>query len=289
MDLINIQSAPATLTRLIAPASASPGTSENAGWLELFGPRKIEWNRLNLPLADRPTALQGLHILHITDLHLRRRWPLAYDAMLRRIQADPPDLLLFTGDWVNNKRNHRPAMPLVRRMLAGFRAKIGCFAIHGNHDNYAIGEELDDRGVTFLDGRRRLIDTAGGPIELIGFPGKDRIELTDEFVESLPPRDSSVPRIVLSHFPDHLRRTGGLDADLFLSGHTHGGQVCLPGGKALISHDSLPLRFAKGAHRVGNTWLVVGRGLGFTGLPIRMNCPPEVIEIVFNGQLTVDS
>jgi hypothetical protein len=265
---------------LIVSTGAPPGTSHDRSWLELFPPRAIEWNRLELPLENLPAALSGLRILHLSDLHFRRRWPIVYDALLDRIAADPPDLLLFTGDWVNNKRNHRPAMPLVRRMIAGFKARIGCFAIHGNHDNYAIGQELADSHVTFLDGRRRLIDTPRGPIELIGFPGKDRIELTAEFMASLPPRAADVPRIVLSHFPDHLKRSGGLQADLFLAGHTHGGQICLPDGKPLIWHDALPRPLAKGAHRIGKTWLVVSRGLGFTGVAIRANCPPEVVEIV---------
>ncbi|HZK82747.1 MAG TPA: hypothetical protein VFC46_16805, partial [Humisphaera sp.] len=144
---------------------------------------------------------------------------------------------------------------------------------------YAIGEELAGSHVTFLDGRRQVIETPGGSVELIGLPGKDRIELTQEILESFPNRDAQSPRIVLSHFPDHLKRTGGLKADLFLAGHTHGGQICLPGGKPLMSHDSLPRYLCTGAHRVGDTWLVVNRGLGFTGLPIRANCPPEVIEI----------
>jgi predicted MPP superfamily phosphohydrolase len=275
MDLIDVKRVPMILERLIAPAGTQPDSLQDRSWLELFGPRTIEWNRLVLPVA----TLAGLRILHLTDFHLRRRWPLAYDALLERIASDPPDLLLFTGDWVDNKRNHRPAMPLVRRMVAGFAARIGCFAIHGNHDNYAIGRELAGSGVRFLDGQRQVIDTPGGSIELIGLPGKDRIELTREFIESLPIRDARVPRIVLSHFPDHLNRTGGLKADLFLAGHTHGGQICFPGGTPLLSHDSLPRHLCTGAHRIGDTWLVVNRGLGFTGLPIRANCPPEVIEI----------
>jgi predicted MPP superfamily phosphohydrolase len=156
---------------------------------------------------------------------------------------------------------------------------VGCFAIHGNHDSYQIGAELRDSQVKFLDGRRHVVDLPGGQVELIGLPGRRRIELLPEFVDSLPRPQADVPRIILSHFPDHLIRTAVLQPDLFLAGHTHGGQICFPGGGPLIWHDKLPRRLSRGAHRVGDTWLVVSRGLGATGLPIRVFCTPEVVEI----------
>jgi predicted MPP superfamily phosphohydrolase len=100
-----------------------------------------------------------------------------------------------------------------------------------------------------------------------------------DFVNSIPARRSGALRIVLSHFPDQLLRTRSLAPDLFLAGHTHGGQICLPGGWPILRHDSLPRRLCKGIHQVEKTWLVVGRGLGTTNLHIRLFCPPEVLEI----------
>jgi predicted MPP superfamily phosphohydrolase len=67
--------------------------------------------------------------------------------------------------------------------------------------------------------------------------------------------------------------------DLFLCGHTHGGQVCLPGGRALLTHDKLPKHICKGIFRAGNTWMAISRGFGFAGMPARVFCPSEVIEI----------
>jgi predicted MPP superfamily phosphohydrolase len=170
-------------------------------------------------------------------------------------------------------------MPLVRRLVAGFKARFGCFAIHGNHDNYTIGRQLGDSQIIFLDGKRQLLNLPGGQIELIGLPGRNRLELRQRFIAAIPPANPQIPRIVLSHYPDHLRRTGGLGADLFLAGHTHGGQICLPGGTPLLWHDSLPRHLSTGANRVGKTWLVVSRGLGYTGIPLRSFCPAEVVEI----------
>jgi uncharacterized protein len=76
-----------------------------------------------------------------------------------------------------------------------------------------------------------------------------------------------------------------LSPDLILSGHTHGGQVCLPGGYPLITHDALPRAYASGVHRIGQSWLVVSRGMGFAQFCLRLFCPAETLEI----RLTTDS
>jgi hypothetical protein len=278
MDFIATEPAAASLDQVLAPAEPHLSFGKN-GAIQFFPPQIVEWNRLRLPFDHWPAALDGLRILHLSDFHLRRYWPPVLDAVLRQINDNPPDLLLITGDFVDNKRNHRPAMPQVRRLIAGLKSRLGCFAIHGNHDSYKIGQELGGANVTFLDGRRITLQTPRGPIEIIGLPGRHRIELTGRFLTALPPRQPALPRIVLSHFPDHLKCTGGLNADLFLAGHTHGGQICLPGGKPIIWHDALPRKLSRGAHKVENTWLLVSRGLGFTGLPLRTFSTPEVVEI----------
>lgn len=260
------------------------GLAARRPWLQFFPPRWIEWGNLRLPIPSLPAELEGLRILHISDLHLKTRWPAAYDGMLARIKKNPPDLLLFTGDFVEDKNDHRPAMPLVRRMVDGWAADAGCFAIHGNHDSYAIGAELRSTGVRFIDGGREVVHTPrGGRVELIGLPGRRRRELSKNFLRRMPEKEPGVPRIVLSHFPDHLRRADSLEAELFLAGHTHGGQVCFPTGRPILTHDTLPPPLATGTHRVGRTWLVVSRGLGSTGLPIRAFCAPEVVEITLSG------
>jgi hypothetical protein len=280
MDLFNTEPVAALLDHtLAAPAHGLASVLSRLPWLDLFPPRRIEWNRLDLPLDRLPGGLAGLRVLHLSDFHFRRRWPRAMDLVLGRMKEDPPDLVLITGDFVENKRNYRPAMPQVRRLVEGLTARFGCFAIHGNHDSYRVGMELADTPVTFLDGWRHVLEMPGGNVELIGLPGKRRAHLSPQWLRSLPPPQVGIPRIVLSHFPDHLTRTANLHADLFLAGHTHGGQICLPPGHALMWHDGLPRKLCKGAHRVGKTWLVVSRGLGWTGLPVRAWCAAEVVEI----------
>lgn len=246
-------------------------------------PWQVEWNRRDLPVGDLPRALEGFRVIHLTDLHLRRFWSEAYDRLIRRVNDAAADLILITGDFVNSKRNHVPEVPFARRFVSQLQARFGCFGILGNHDRYGLEPRMNGSGVMLLDGRRQVIEVNGAPLELIGLPGVDRRDVTGEVLERFPPREPGMPRLVLAHFPDLIRKARVLQPDIFFAGHTHGGQICLPGGIPIIRHDSLPPRLVRGIHRVDRTWLVVSRGLGFTGLPLRLFCPAEVIEITLVG------
>jgi predicted MPP superfamily phosphohydrolase len=271
------------------PASTAPRLDRAARgpWLQWrLRPSLFEWNVAHLPIPSLNPSLEGLRIIQISDLHLRQRWHRIYDQLMDRLGREPPDLLLVTGDFVDNKRDHRPALPVLYRMLDAFRARLGCYAILGNHDRYGMARRLRGTHVKVLEEPHCpvLVHHCGATIELIGLPGVHRRDLTQEVLHSLPKRDASPPpadlRIVLSHFPDHLRRTQEiLRPDLFLAGHTHGGQCCLPGRIPILRHDSLPRRLCSGVHRVGDTWLVVCRGIGTTTIPLRVFCPPEVVEL----------
>ncbi len=223
--------------------------------------------------------MRNLRILHLSDLHIRKRWLPAYEQLLERIASKPPDLLLFTGDFVESKRNNSPALPALRRLIEGFSTRLGCFAITGNHDGRSMAKSLEGLPIRLIQHQREMIPIAGTFIELIGLVGFRRHELDENWIRSLPPKQPGVPRIILGHYPDQIRRVRHLEPDLYLSGHTHGGQICLPGRIPLLGHDTLPRRFRSGIHRFENTWLVVSRGFGFSGPPIRLFCPSEVIDI----------
>jgi len=264
----------------VHPSPAYEKTKPGA-WFQLRVPYGWEWNCATLAVPNLPRALEGLRIVHLSDFHLRRFWKKPYDEVLERLAKNVPELLLYTGDFIEEKHDYRPALPMALRLVAGFRARLGCFGILGNHDKYWMDRHLKGTNITLLDGRRREIEVGGGAsIELIGLPGVDRRDLTEDFIQSIPRRHDRTLRIVLSHFPDHIRRTQfPLQPDLFLAGHTHGGQVCLPGGYPIIRHDTLPRRLCSGIHWVDRTWLVVNRGFGFSGLMVRLFCPPEALEL----------
>ncbi len=137
-------------------------------------------------------------------------------------------------------------------------------------------------GVQVIIHHRILVPARGETIELIGFPGPHRWDLDEAFLRNIPPKKTGIPRIIISHYPDLIRaaRAAGLAPDLFFAGHTHGGQICLPGEIQILGHDSLPRRFRKGVHDYHGACLVVTRGVGFSTLPIRLFCPAEVVEVI---------
>jgi predicted MPP superfamily phosphohydrolase len=248
-------------------------------WLQLRTQKGWEWNRLILPIRNLPSGLDGFRLVHLSDFHFRKKWSEPCDELLETIRQARADLVLITGDFVEDKKDHRPALPCVRRLIEGLESRLGTYAIVGNHDGPLLTGRIRDQKITILDQERLELETGNGVIELIGLPGIEREELDLDYVRNLPPRSDGAPRVVLSHYPDTIRRVPSIDADLFLAGHTHGGQICLPDGSAILSHDSLPRKYAKGVHRWGDAWFIINKGFGFSGLNLRLFCPAEAIEI----------
>ncbi len=247
--------------------------------LQVITAKGFVWTTARLPIADLPDELQGFRILHLSDFHARSYWDPAYDELIARVAADPPDLILFTGDFVDDKHDHRSALPVVRRLVNSFKSRLGMVAGLGNHDGYLLAPALASLNLTLVDHRRLLLHSGSATLEVIGIAGVEREDFDPIFLRSLGPKPGDSVRILMSHHPDLIRRVGFMKPDLFLAGHTHGGQVCLPGGIPIIRHDSLPANMVGGIHRFHGTWLVVNRGFGFSSLPLRLFCPAEVIEI----------
>ena len=272
--------APARPQMPVERAPAIAPESSRGPWLQFSVPHGCEWNRYCLAIPALPDALEGFRVVQITDLHFKKFWSPVYDQLIERINREAADLILITGDFVNNKRNHRPAMPFVKRFVSQLQARHGRFGIMGNHDHYRVADDLGEPDVKLLDGSHHTLQIDGGAeLELVGLPGVYRRDLTDDVLAGYPAKRAGVPRLMLAHFPDQVRKVTSLKPDIYFAGHTHGGQICLPGGIPLITHDKLAGRLSKGVHRVANTWLVVSRGIGFTGVPFRLFCPAEIIEI----------
>jgi len=246
-------------------------------------PVPLEWNRYTLRLPGRSDGDQPLRIIHLTDLHAGPEWLEGYDAILAAVRESKPDLILFTGDFVDKRAHFPDAAVTARRFFNQLSAGLGVWAVLGNHDPVELGDMLGDWGVQHLRQRHVVIDAGARKIELIGLPGNSREDLSYEFLESLSPqspRHADHVRIVLAHFPDLIDAAAELKPDIFLAGHTHGGQICLPGRIPILRHAMLARKLCSGVHRHRDAWLVVNRGIGFTGVSLRLFCPSEVIELL---------
>jgi hypothetical protein len=260
------------LARKVAPVTPGP-------WFQYRDPVGFEWNTFEVYLTDLPPALDGFRLVQISDLHCRPGWQTAYDDLIDRLSADEPDLILITGDIVDDADYPYKCLPTARRLLSQLRARQGVLGVRGNHDENVDAGDFNSTPLRLVEGQRLLLPHRGAAIELIAIPGPLRSDYPAGFEDSFPPNATGVPRIVMSHYPDHFRKMRATAPDIFLCGHTHGGQICLPGTLPLLRHDSLPMRYFLGVHRLDKTCFFVNRGFGFSTQQVRIFCPSEVIEV----------
>jgi uncharacterized protein len=244
---------------------------------------------VDLPVKHLPADLRGMKILHVGDTHFHTRWESGFDRAIELINAQTPDLICHSGDWVDNKFDYTEGLENVKRFASQVRSRLGVWSSIGNHDGDLLAPALMDMGIKVLIGEVARFSGASGTLEIVGLPGVARDDLTDAVIESIAPPGEQTFRITLSHFPDSVRKCGPLGSDLFLAGHTHGGQCCLPGSRPIITHDSLGSPYHAGLHRLENTWLHITRGLGWTGLPLRVFCGAEMTLIRLVGPTEDDA
>lgn len=239
----------------------------------------LDIERVHIPIKGLNPALEGFKIVQMSDIHL---YPFTQIDLVREAieMANPlkPDLVTFTGDFVLGSAD---AIFELAPVLASLNPKYGIFAVLGNHDIWTDGTTvkngLEQSGLAVLVNEGRLLDIGGAPLYLAGVD--DAWSGQPDLTAALDNLPAGVPTILLAHEPD-LVDNYSLDGrvSLQLSGHTHGGQVRLPGYGAFV----LP-RFGQkydlGLYQVNDTWVYTNRGIGVIGPPVRINCRPEITEI----------
>ena len=230
--------------------------------------------RQQIYLRRLPKPLDGLRIVHLSDLHYG---PIVNPRHLERaIEAAndlKPDLIALTGDYISHDRSYAaPCAELVGRL----RARYGVFAVLGNHDHWTDAALIADlfraEGITVLLNEGMRLDLNGESFWLSGV--NDTMVGLEDLPLALAGSSDEEMKLLLSHNPIILRRAARAGVDLVLSGHTHGGQVILRPEK---NGSGRPRRrLLRGLGRRGNTQIYVTRGLGTVVLPIRYGCPPEV-------------
>jgi predicted MPP superfamily phosphohydrolase len=223
--------------------------------------------------ATMPGLPAPIRIVHLTDIHASRAVPLEFvRKVVDRINADPPDLAVLTGDYVTEDRSWVEG---IGRELGRIRSKSGTYAILGNHDYWTDGpgvsKALEKHGVHHL--RNESVKAAG--LRLIGVD--DHWTRNDDVNRAMAGVGDDEPKLMLLHSPDLVHQAADAGVHLALAGHTHGGQVRLPFYGALIVPSAFG--FEQGWYRSGDTRLYVNRGLGTLEMKVRVHCRPEVHEL----------
>ena len=230
----------------------------------LYARHQLEVTREGIGVPGLPTALDGLRIGLLTDIH-RSRWVSHDDVSdaVTMLMAERTDLIILGGDYVT--LGDRQYVGPVADALAPLSAPNGVFAILGNHDDdHDMPAALAKNGVQVLKDARTHLTINGEGVELAGIRYWTR-RLVDIAAVA---RGSTAPVILLAHDPRRLTEAAALNIPLVLSGHTHGGQVVLPGLGA-IAAQKFPV--IAGIGRLKRTAMFVSRGVGTVYVPVRIN------------------
>src|SRR5207249_880489 len=269
-------------------ARLSPARREQAGdgLSSLHVPRRDEvrdeWDvacaALNLRRL-RVLGVAAVRLVHVSDLHLG---PLADRAALRealdRVAALAPDLVCVTGDLVDS-----PATDLDAWMpeLARLTARHGVFAVLGNHDRRTGADRVAAAlarwsGWRLLRDQVATIEVAGSRLHLVGREERPEGRAADALPDLVARVPGGEPFVVLAHRPSVLPVAAAVGVPLVLAGHTHGGQLAVPGVPQLNLARLLQMGFEAGRYARDGTLLYVNRGLGTSGQRVRVGVPREI-------------
>jgi predicted MPP superfamily phosphohydrolase len=255
-----------------------PGIELPYDWLLT---RQLTLSEGDVRLADLPQPFDGLKLLLITDPHAGPFVsPRALRQAMARLQLLQPDLILLGGDITSSRTRELTAH---REAFALLHAPLGVYAVLGNHDHYSdrpdrVRRGLQELGIEVLHNRSVRLDRGGARLSLAG---------VDDWLLGEPDLDAALaevaaPTILLSHNPDLFFEAARRGVALTLSGHTHGGQIRVPGLPVLVRQSRY--RLDEGRFRSGVSELIVSRGIGAVGLPWRCFCPPEAVLITLRGR-----
>lgn len=241
---------------------------------------------IDLPHPALPEALDGLTILHISDLHARRdltatdRWK----AILHALAITPADLVVVTGDLMDEPGHEQAALATMHALASRWRPRFGAFAVLGNHDSPALAQRLHEiKGLTTLGVNAPAhfdlsIPHSPTPVTL-RLLGLNAPEDPLGVLLSAPPIPADQPSftLALAHHPTVLIAAADLHLPLVLAGHTHAGQIRLHPRLAPHTSSDLPPHLASGMLRLRSTLCCISRGIGDGVVEgLRINCPAQI-------------
>lgn len=241
--------------------------------------RMLDFESVRIPVDGLPAGLEGFRIVVLSDFHISRHTPLDFiEEVVSAASSYDADLVVLLGDFVLREVE---AVFDLAPALAKINSRHGTFSILGNHDIWrgteTVMEAFRRSGLPVLVNEGLTLTHQGEQFYLAGVD--DGWAGHPDLDTALKARPSEIPVFLLAHEPD---LADGFAADgrvaLQLSGHSHGGQVRFPGFGSPFC-PPFGRKYDLGLYRVKNTWLYTNRGIGVT-VPIRLNCPPEITEVI---------
>jgi uncharacterized protein len=244
----------------------------------------VRLRTLGLELPGLPAAFDGYRVLQIADPHLDAAPGLA-EAILRSVAGIEADLCVLTGDFRATDEGpflQTDILEPLAAIRAAVRAADGFLATLGNHDPADTVPHLERLGFEVLINRSRHIWRGDERIAVTGVDDVHRY-YTPAAAAALARHDPALFAIALAHSPEFAGEAALRGYRLYLCGHTHGGQVCLPGGRPVITHLNRHRDLHSGLWQHRGMTGYTSRGAGMSSLPVRFNCPPEVTLFTLAG------
>lgn len=236
---------------------------------------KYEINYQIASFNNLPEKFNGLKILHLSDIHVEGI-PDRGESLINKISSLNYDLCLITGDYrFLSIGDYLPTIEKVKAITNSIKCRHGIIGILGNHDSIDMVPGLESIGIRMLINESHNLIENNEYIWIAGVdnPSFHTCASMTTTLRQIPEQEFT---ILLAHSPGLLREARRRNIDYYLCGHTHGGQLCLPGGKPIITKAKSERPYAIGAWNYKGMKGYTSRGIGTAGLPVRLNCPPEI-------------
>lgn len=234
---------------------------------------KFQLRENSVPLPGLPAAFDGYRILHLSDLHVDMNFDVTRE-LAKRVTSLDYDICVLTGDYrAQTYGEIDSALEGMELLLNSLRSPV--YGVLGNHDSVRMVPGMEAMGIHMLLNESVEINKTGQSIHLAGVDDAHyfRVDNIEKAAHNVPYHEVS---ILLSHTPEIYRQAAHADFKLMLCGHTHGGQICLPGGIPITLDSKCPRYLGAGPWRYHGMAGYTSVGSGTSIVNVRLNCPPEI-------------
>jgi predicted MPP superfamily phosphohydrolase len=242
-------------------------------WRGQRNAENVQIKRNIIVSTNLPAAFDGFQILHLSDLHADTS-ERAIARVTELVGALHYDICVLTGDYRGpTSGSYEKSIRCLEPLRNNLRGDI--YAVLGNHDSIMMVPSIEALGIKLLINEAVKIDRGGALLHLAGIDDAHyfQVDNIEKAARQVPANEFS---ILLSHTPEIYRQAAHADFDVMLAGHTHGGQICLPGSIPITLDSVLPRYMGSGPWKYHNMQGYTSVGAGTSIVPVRLNCLPEI-------------
>lgn len=251
-------------------------------------PLLVETTNLTLASADLDPDAPPVRIVHLTDTHIERN---SYheQTVIEKVNALQPDIIVFTGDYINTSyHGDATAHQHFRQFVAQLEAPYGIYATRGTVEPTTdyMARLVEGTGIVWLEQEAVTVNVRGQRVTLVGVNCDHNAGDVARLEQAMTGIPDDAFTLLLFHSPDLIHEAAAHGVDLYLGGHTHGGQLRLPFYGAIFTCSKYGKRYEAGLFEEGNTTMYISRGIGFEGFGMpraRFLCPPEIVSVELTG------